>query len=226
MGPVAAAPAPPQSEGPKLVEQLAPVAPPVKPAVLDLTPKALAMHNKIQQSEKAFELKEEKKAGTRRAAYNLLMRLKENDKRHKKFDKELISQLLAGDKEKVPTHLVDQLLEKGNDLDALSTSFSIAQEKEDYEINRASVEPVTERQLLDRYSKEDAAILMAQQERDGLAKPDSNLPGKKVRVAEREQAQTPICPFCVFREVGDRNSECSLAACRCLTRRRCRQASG
>lgn len=68
---------------------------PINKQAFELTAKAVAMHNKIQRAEKAFEVKEEKKGVTRRAAYNLLMRLKENNKRHKSYSEEMISQLLS-----------------------------------------------------------------------------------------------------------------------------------
>lgn len=71
----------------------------------------------------------------------------------------------------------------------------MTQEKDNYDINRATVEALTEKQLLERYGPNGAKALMDQQIKDGIAKTDPNLPSKRVFMAISEGRRGLGC-FC------------------------------
>eukprot|EP00435_Cladocopium_sp_Y103_P042197 s2760_g11.t1 len=71
------------------------------------------------------------KTMTRRAAYNLLNRIKNNPNRLNLLDPKIREKLLTSDAETaVPSDLVTQLVNAGGDLEALNATFSVSHEKE------------------------------------------------------------------------------------------------
>ena len=124
---------------------------------------------------------QEKAVLTRRAAYNLLNRVKNNPSRHNLLDPKLREKLLTSDSDTaVPGELVTQLLNAGGDLQALNASFSLTHEKEQYELDSSKLKPKTEEQLLKAYGPDKAKNVMAFKLSQGLYKDDPNLPGGKV----------------------------------------------
>ena len=122
--------------------------------------------------------KEKDKSNSRRAAYNALVRLKENSQRLALAPEKLRRRLLDGGVSKVPSDLVSMLVEQGGDIAALQASFQAQQEQETEFNDRQAMVPMTEQQVISIYGSEEAKRVMASKRAQGLVQADRNSPGK------------------------------------------------
>lgn len=121
------------------------------------------------------------KTMTRRAAYNLLNRIKNNPTRLNLLDPKIREKLLTSDSETaVPSDLVTQLVNAGGDLEHLNAVFSVSHEKEQYELDNSKLKPHTELMVFAKYGETDGKPVMELKQQQGLVKDDPNCPGKKV----------------------------------------------
>lgn len=138
-----------------------------------------AQHLATLDAVRGVEDKEKEKSNTRRAAYNALVRLKENNQRLKMAPEKLRLKLLEdGGASKVPSDLVSMLVEQGGDLAALQASFQAQQEQETEFSDRQAMVPMTEQQVISIYGPEEAKRVMASKRIQGMVQPDRNNPGK------------------------------------------------
>lgn len=110
---------------------------------------------------------------SRRAAYNVLLRLKKNQTRLEQAPAKLRERLLDG--HGIPSDLIDTLLHHG-DLDAFVASFQTTIENKTSSKNKDALVPMTERQVRDLYG-EDADAVMQTKIDQGLTEKDRNRPG-------------------------------------------------
>ena len=116
---------------------------------------------------------------TRRAAYNALVRLKENEGRFKMLPENLRSKLMEDGCSKVPSELVSMLMDSGNDLTALSATFRAKQEMEKELREQQKLVPMTETQIIAIYGADEAKNVMKSKRALGMVVPDRNNPGKE-----------------------------------------------
>ena len=148
------------------------------------TPRLTAEHLKLldkQQANPPTACGKPDKSMTRRAAYNLLNRIKNNPTRLNLLDPKVREKLLTSDSETaVPPDLVTQLVNAGGDLEQLNAVFSVSHEKEQYELDNSKLKPHTEMMIFAKYGEADGKAVMELKRQQGLVKDDPNCPGKKV----------------------------------------------
>ena len=134
--------------------------------------------------------KEKEKSNSRRAAYNALVRLKENSQRLKMAPEKLRAKLLAeGGPSKVPSDLVTMLVDEGGDIAALQASFQAQEEQEREFCRRQAMVPMTEQQVLKLYGADEGKRVMASKKAMGMTQPDRNNPGKDAYLMFEEKTE-------------------------------------
>lgn len=166
-----------EPEEPPLADSLARV----KNDTPRLTAEHLKLHEKQQVDPPTACPGKPDKSMSRRAAYNLLNRIKNNPNRLNLLDPKVREKLLSADTETaVPSDLVTQLVNAGGDLEHLNAIFSVSHEKEQYELDNSKLKPHTEIMVVAKYGEENAKAVMELKRKQGLVKPDPNCPGKEV----------------------------------------------
>ena len=127
-----------------------------------------------------------KNATTRRAAYNALLRLKNNADRLKEVDPKLRQKLLASDKN-VPSDLIADLMKCGGDLNALNATFTSSNETSTWDQEFSKLKPLTELQIIQMYGEAESKNVMAHKVASGLTQEDPNNPGKLICLMMSEE---------------------------------------
>ena len=122
----------------------------------------------------------EQKGASRRAAYNALVRLKENSSRLKMLPEALREKLCEENgTSKVPSDLITMLVGSGNDLNLLSSTFRSQQEQVNELHDKQCLEPMTEQQIINLYGADEAKSVISAKKASGLTVPDRNNPGRE-----------------------------------------------
>lgn len=138
-------------------------------------------------------LVEKDKAVSRRACYNSLVRLKENASKLKMLPENLRLKLMEENgTSKVPSDLVNMLMEAGNDLNSLSASFKAKQEQENELREKQKLVPMTETQIIGIYGADEAKNVMKSKKLQGLTVPDRNLPGKESYLMFQDEKEVSL----------------------------------
>lgn len=121
----------------------------------------------------------DKQLYSRRAAANLLGRIKKNSARMASLDPELRRRVLSGE-EGVKSELISALCEIGGDIDALSATFQMETVVSSSSSSNNTTEPMTEKELVQSYGEEGAQKIIAHKRSIGMEQDDPNCPGFKV----------------------------------------------
>ena len=122
---------------------------------------------------------DDNKQKSRRACYNALVRLKENPTRMKALPEDLRKKLLEEDGiSKVPSDLVSVLMDMGGDLSQLTMRFNSTTSRITDVADRQGMRLYTEAEVLKLYNEQDAKVVMADKEKQGLTAKDPNHPKK------------------------------------------------
>ena len=127
-----------------------------------------------------------KPATTRRAAYNALVRLKNNPARLKEVDPVMRQKLLESN-QNVPSDLITDLVKCGGDLDALSATFTESKETSTFDQDSSKLKPLTEIQIVQMYGEAEAKNVMAHKTASGMTQDDPNNPGKMLYLMMSEE---------------------------------------
>lgn len=138
-------------------------------------------------------LVEKDKAVSRRACYNSLVRLKENASKLKMLPENLRLKLMEENgTSKVPSDLVNMLMEAGNDLNSLSASFKAKQEQENELREKQKLVPMTETQIIGIYGADEAKNVMKSKKLQGLTVSDRNLPRKESYLMFQDEKEVSL----------------------------------
>ena len=133
--------------------------------------------------------KDKDRSNSRRAAYNALVRLKENSQRLKMAPEKLRTKLLTEGASKVPAELVTMLMDHGGDISSFQATFQAEEEQErEYKSHEALV-PMTEQQVLKLYGPEEGKRVMASKRVMGLTRADRNHPGAESYLMFQEKTE-------------------------------------
>ena len=159
--------------------------------------KAKLTHNNLAMLQyghpRDFALMEKDKSVSRRACYNSLVRLKENAAKLKMLPENLRVKLMEENgTSKVPSDLVNMLMEAGNDLNSLSASFKAKQEQENELRERQKLVPMTETQIIGIYGADEAKNVMKSKKLQGLTVPDRNNPGKESYLMFQDEKEVSL----------------------------------
>lgn len=144
------------------------------------------------------------KPKSRRACYNALVRLKENPGRMKALPNDLRKRLLEEDGlSKVPSDLVNLMMDVGGDLSQLSMRFNTTAARITDVSDRQGMRLHTETEIFKMYNEADAKIVMENKKKEGLTTKDLNHPDK-------------LCywMYCAEKEVNNTNRNSILPALR------------
>ena len=126
------------------------------------------------------------KSYTRRAAANLIQRLRDSPDRLMGLPKSLQDMVNSESKK---SELISILCDAGGALDEVAVSFQVYEDKYRAEMNRKSAVRLTRKQMVDTYGEE-AEKVMAFKEKEGLTEADENCPGAVVYIVAQRSDET------------------------------------
>ena len=153
----------------------------------------------------------EGKGYTRRAAANLLSRLRNNSARTAALDSGFRNQLLNLD-DASRASLITALCECNGDLEALNASFETESVNEEFSRNTSTLEPYTEQEIINKYGAVKADEVMNHKRKCGLTQDDPNAPGATLFLLSKD-----TMPGAHFSGLGfrvSRAAQCFFHMCR------------
>lgn len=133
------------------------------------------------------------KTVSRRAAYNLLDRLRKNPQRLQNVDPSMREKLLTTDSH-IPSDMISGLMNHGGDLEALSASFRASRESALWDKSSSKLKPLTEMEVIQRYGEKEAGNVMKHKKASGMTRDDPNNPGKSLYLMmDEERPGKQIC---------------------------------